>query len=81
MSNIAERNVMETEEEANDFDMDEDDEFHSPYEIVDMVDEPPFEPDPTDPSQGHIQSSQGPLEAPSDPPPAEFVFLCVFHRW
>ena len=64
MSHIAEKNEMETEEEANDFEMDEDDEFTSPYEIHDMVDEeidplpdPPEEPQPAleaDPSTGHI---------------------------
>jgi len=80
LSRVAESSEMETEAEANDFEMDEDDEFHSPYEINEMVEEPhpdapvepPTEENPPPPTQETLPvDPPGPDSAPDPTDPSK----------
>lgn len=58
----------ETFEESNDFDIDEDDDFVSPYEIVEMIDEVPIEMQEEPPKEEKPNGNAKPTEELESPP-------------
>lgn len=69
LSQQMEQQGMETFEEANDFDLEDEGEFISPYEIHDMVEEVPINPSPSPPNN---EPEEAPTpEEPQETPPGE----------